>query len=315
MSLQITPSAPFDFSQMLRRPLSRPSKVTIIHPELPSYTRAMWVSGHPIPITVSAIGTVEYPVLDVTYPDDLSREEQAHVERSIRHMFSTDVRLEQFYSHMADIREWSGLTDRLYGLRPIQDADLFESMVKVIIGQQLNVQFAATLVERLVDLGGQVIEWHGTGLPVFPSAQQVANWSYEDLRTLSFSQRKAEYVIDFARAMVSGKVDLESLWHMSDDEVYDLLLPLRGIGRWTVECFLLFGMGRADIMPAADIGVQNAIQKLYGMVERPKEQEIRQLAEPWAPWRSYATYYLWQSLIPFEPNSSAMTRNLQHPSE
>ncbi|MCL6633213.1 MAG: DNA-3-methyladenine glycosylase [Alicyclobacillus herbarius] len=250
-----------------------------------------------IPITISGTGTATSPALRLTYPDNLSEDERVQIRERIQRMFSTQIMVSDFYEHMLRLPKWPQLVERLYGLRPIQDADLFESMVKIIIGQQLNVQFAATLVDRLVDLGGEFVEWNGTLLPVFPSPEQVAGWAYEQLRARSFSQRKAECVIDFARLVVNGNVDLEGLWKMSDDQIYEQLIPLRGIGRWTVECFLLFGLGRPDILPAADIGVQNAVQRLYGMDQRPKEEDVRRLAEPWAPWRSYATYYLWQSLI------------------
>jgi DNA-3-methyladenine glycosylase II len=281
----------------LKRPLSRPSKVAVINPVSASYTRTLRVNARAVQITVTSAGTVEQPALNLTYPDDLTQDERSLVGKCVQRIFSTEVNVNDFYVRMSRSPEWSKLIEQLYGLRPIQDADLFESMVKIIIGQQLNVRFAATLVERLVDFSGEVVNWNGTSFLVFPSVEQVACWSYSDLRALSFSQRKAEYVIDFARAVVAGQVNLDELWDMRDDEIYDVLMPLRGIGRWTVECFLLFGMGRLDVMPAADIGIQNALQQLYGMAQRPKEEEVRQLAEPWTPWRSYATYYLWQSLI------------------
>ncbi|WDL96725.1 DNA-3-methyladenine glycosylase family protein [Alicyclobacillus sp. ALC3] len=293
----VTP--PFDFRQMLRRPMSRPSKVTVIDPDTPSYTRVIRLRTRAVPVTVMGKeGTAGDPTLRLEMPDGLSSGERVEVRERVGRIFSTDMPVQGFYSHMRRYSEWSGLIERLHGLRPIQDADLFESVIKVIIGQQLNVEFAATLVERLVDFGGETVEWNSRLLPVFPSVERVAGWSYDDLRTLSFSQRKAEYVIDFARAVIDARIDLEGLRDMSDGEIAEVLMSLRGIGRWTVECFLLFGMGRRDLMPAADIGVQNAVQKLYGMERRPKEEEIRQIAEPWAPWRSYATYYLWQSLIP-----------------
>ncbi len=297
MPEELIPTSPFDFRQMLRRPLSRLSKVTVIDAEAGSYTRAIRLGTRVVPVTVVVQGTVDQSLLRIIHPEGLSDSEQAEVHERLARMFNTHVNVQDFYSRMQTQPGWEGLIKQLYGLRPIQDADLFESMVKVIVGQQLNVQFAATLVERLVDLGGEVVDWHDTALPVFPSAERVADWSYQDLRALSFSQRKAEYVIDFARAIVDGHVDLDGLWSQSDAGIYDTLMPLRGIGRWTVECFLLFGMGRPDVMPAADIGVQNAMQKLYGVDHRPKEDEVRELSEAWAPWRSYATYYLWQSLI------------------
>jgi DNA-3-methyladenine glycosylase II len=297
MNERLYPTAPFDFRKMIQRPLSRPSKLSVIDPMTLTYTTAVRLNTKVIPITTVAQGTVDDPVVTLTYPDDLSQPERLAIRDRVRFMFCMDVDLSAFYERMSTDAYWAPLMKRLRGLRPIYDADLFECMVKVIIGQQMNVKFAATLVDRLVELGGGTVEWNGKLLPVFPSPEKVAGWSYEQLRALSFSQRKAEYVIDFARVIVNGYVDLERLWQMPDEQVHEVLIPLRGIGRWTVECFLLFGMGRPDVMPAADIGVQNAVQKLYGLPQRPREQEIRSLAEAWVPWRSYATYYLWQSLI------------------
>jgi DNA-3-methyladenine glycosylase II len=297
MNERLYPTAPFDFHKMIQRPLSRPSKLSVIDPMTMSYTTAVRMNTKVIPITIVAQGTVDDPAITLTYPDHLSQSERLALRDRVRFMFFMDVDLSAFYERMATDAVWAPLIERLRGLRPIYDADLFESMVKVIIGQQMNVKFAATLVDRLVELGGETVEWNSELLPVFPSPEQVASWSYEQLRALSFSQRKAEYVIDFARAVVNENVDLARLWQMPDEQVHEVLIPLRGIGRWTIECFLLFGMGRQDVMPAADIGIQNAVQKLYGLPQRPREEEIRSLAEAWAPCRSYATYYLWQSLI------------------
>lgn len=297
MSEQIIPTAPFDFVKMLQRPLSRPSKISWIDLKAQSFTRALRLNGRIVPVTVTNSGTIDNPVLCLTYPDHLSETWRERVKQQIQRMFSTTVSVHDFYEQMGHHGPWAELIKQHYGLRPIQDVGLFESMVKVIIGQQLNVRFAATLVERLIDFAGDTVEWHGQVLPVFPSPEQVASWSYEDLRVLSFSQRKAEYIIDFARLISDGRIDFASFWSLPDEVVYETLVPYRGIGRWTVECFLLFGMGRTDVIPAADIGVQNAVQKLYHLDRRPTDVEVRQWAEPWAPWRSYATYYLWQSLI------------------
>ncbi len=263
-----------------------------------SLTRAIWVpAGHIVPVTIRGMGTVDQPKLEVMYPHTTPEPDRIEVRRCVERMFCTRLELAEFYRHVGEQTQWRELTEQFYGLRPILDANLFESMVRTIIGQQLNVQFAATLVERLVQLAGEPVSWNGVSFHAFPSPEQVARLSYEQLRAASFSQRKAEYVIDFARAIFDGTIDLEACWGLTDEQIHELLLPLRGIGRWTVECFLLFGMGRPDLMPAADIGVQNAIKKLYGMQERPREPEVRELAERWAPWRSYAAYYLWQSLI------------------
>lgn len=292
------PTGPFDFAQMLRRPLSRPSSIAVTNVEDCSYTRAIRLGHRAVPFTVASRGTADAPVLELTYPDDLSAVERGQLVHRIQHMLSAQFDLTAFYTSVAHDAHWARLTTQLYGLRPIQDADLFECMMRTIIGQQLHVKVAATLVERMIALGGDRVMWKDRELPVFPSPETVASWSYEALRARAFSQRKAEYVIDFARLVAQGQLNLQALWSLPDERVAETLLPLRGIGRWTVECFLLFGMARPDILPAADIGIQNAVQKLYALSRRPTESEIRQLATKWAPLRSYATYYLWQSLIP-----------------
>lgn len=292
-------NGPLDFSQMLLRPLSRPSKTVVVDASGHSYTRIIKLTRtrRRVPIRVSVESTLAGQGLLLETIKDLTLPERAELRKRVRHMFSLEQNVSSFYQCIRIDTAWDALVEKLHGLRPILDADLFESMVRVIVGQQLNVQFAATLLDRLVDLGGELIQWNNLTLPVFPDAEQVASWSYEDLRSRSFSQRKAEYVIDFARTVVEGTLDLQQLFTMTEQEVCHQLMPLRGIGRWTVECFLLFGMGREDVMPAADIGVQNAIQKLYQLPQRPNEEAVRQLAQTWMPWRSYATYYLWQSLI------------------
>lgn len=293
----IRPTGPFDFGTMLKRPLSRPSKVAVIDPETSSYTKALRINRRVIPVTVRGGGTVDQPLLLLDYPGDGMIEEGSEIRNRIQQMFSTHVQVTEFYATVSSDPAWMPLLNALFGLRPMRDADLFESMVRIIIGQQLNVQFAAALVERLIDMGESFVAWGDGLLPVFPSPEQIARLTYAQLRERSFSQRKAEYVIDFARIVADGKMDLETLRGMPDEQVHEQLISFRGIGRWTVECFLLFGLGRQDIMPATDIGVQNALQKLYGMEYRPKDEEVRNMAEAWKPFRSLATYYLWQSLI------------------
>ena len=292
------PTAPFNFRLMLQRPLSRPSELLQIDESANSLTRVLRVEDKVVPMTVVGLGTVDSPELEIHLPTHLRDDERLACLSQVRFMFSVDRDLSDFVRTVSEDAAWQNLFLRYAGLRPTYDANLFEAMVKVIIGQQLNVKFAATLVERLVHHCGEVVAWQGKQLHAFPTPGQVAACSYEDLRALSFSQRKAEYIIDFSRNVVTGKLDLEHLWQLSDDEVIASLTKLRGIGRWTVECFMLFGMGRPDVLPAADIGVQNALKVLYDMTERPREAQLRDMAESWAPWRSYATYYLWNSLIP-----------------
>jgi DNA-3-methyladenine glycosylase II len=297
MEAIIYPKAPFDFPRMLRRHQSTgKNKLAVVNLEEGSYRRLVRLGKRVVLLDVINCGTIHEPKLLVKIPDILSEKERTEVLELVRLTFSTELDLSDFYRQCSKQAEMEAILRKYYGLRIILEPDLFETMVKTIISQQLNLAFAATLIDRLVSLAGEKAEVDGVEYSLFPTAEQVAALSYEQLRACSYSQRKAEYVIDFARGVADGRIDLKRLWSLSDDEIMIRLLPIRGVGRWTVECLMMFGMGRTDLLPAADIGLRNAVKKAWGLPYQPTEQEIRQLGADWSPWRSYATYYLWESL-------------------
>ncbi|MDN4524339.1 DNA-3-methyladenine glycosylase family protein [Fictibacillus fluitans] len=293
----IKPASPFDFSKMLRRVKSH-GKNNIVHADLEnqSYKRMVHVGSRPVLLHVKSSGSVEKAELLIDYPNGLSQEEKDVLDVTVRRMFSTDIDLKQFYSQFSGHRQIAPLITSFYGLRLMTDPDLFESMVKIIIGQQVNLTFAGVLIDRIIDLAGEHLEVNGESFSIFPTAEKIAALDYQELRELQFSQRKAEYIIDFARMIATGKLDVDALWGMSDDEVTETLLPIRGIGRWTIECLLIFAMGRADVLPAADIGLRNGVRKAWVLDYQPTEEDVRTLAADWHPWGTYITYYLWESL-------------------
>ena len=117
-----------------------------------------------------------------------------------------------------------------------------------------------------------------------------------ELRDLQFSTRKAEYLIGLSEQVASGQLQLEKLALQSNQDIMDTLMKVRGIGRWTVENFLLFGLGRPNLFPKADIGIQNAIKKLYNLEQKPTQEEMETYSKNWSPYLSYASLYLWRSV-------------------
>lgn len=234
--------------------------------------------------------------LHVAVWGDPSSAQLTEAERLVRHMFSTAVDLSGFYTHVAEDPFLAPLTERFAGVRMVREPDVFECLVKTIISQQLNMAFAGTLTQRLIERAGDAIEVEGERWLVFPIPEQIAQLEYEQLQALQFNRRKAEYIIDLSRQVVNGELDLDRLWHMSDEEVMEELIRIRGVGRWTVECLLLFGLGRPDLLPAADIGLRNAVRHIYGLDHQPLETEVRKIGASRSPWSSYATFYLWESL-------------------
>jgi DNA-3-methyladenine glycosylase II len=176
-----------------------------------------------------------------------------------------------------------------YGLfTPRPHTDYYRELVSSIIGQQLSVKAAASIEKRFVDhFGGN-----------FPSPGQILATDTETLRSLGFSRAKAVYVTDLAGHVKSGELEIEKLPSLSNEENIKELTAVKGIGEWTVHMFLIFALGRLDILPVGDLGFRSAIKRQYGFEELPTPAQCAELAvkNGWHPFESVATWYLWKSL-------------------
>lgn len=297
LKFTINPTAPYDAEKLMNR-LRSHNELIVIEDE--KIVRTLRVVGQTTPVLMRArfTGTIEAPqwAIHILSDEPLDNSKKEALQQQAERMFTAHMDMTSFYQKMSADPVMSRVVQRHYGLRLFTDANLFESMVRTIIGQQLNVAFAATLTKRFVSEGAPPLIVDGKEYLVFPTPEETVQIPVERLRELQFSTRKAEYVIDFARAIVEGKVDLDRLYTMSDEEIMEDLIRFRGIGRWTVECLLLFGIARPNLLPAADIGLRNAIRNEYGLDHQPTEQEVREIGSGWEPFRSYATYYLWETL-------------------
>lgn len=225
-----------------------------------------------------------------------SRSDELQVTRQLQRVFSLDADLDAFYSSCGSDPALAEPIRQLRGARLLCDADVFACALSTIISQQINLGFAGELKRRLWELAGVPVTVENDVYCADPLPAAIAQLDYTDLRALQFTRRKSEYIIDFARSVADGSFDIEVLQQLDDAAAMDKLCSVRGFGPWTAECILLFGLGRPDLLPAKDVGLQRAITMTLGRSERVGEQELRQLAEAWRPWRSWATYYLWLAL-------------------
>jgi len=170
---------------------------------------------------------------------------------------------------------------------------IFEAVAWAIIGQQINLTFAATLRRELILLAGRP---HPSGMIAHPSPEDVARLDREQLLERRFSRQKADYLIGLCRAVVEGSLDLEGLASLPPEEAHARLVALKGIGPWTAQYILLRGCGFPDCVPVGDAGLAAALQRFHGMDRRPTAQEQAALMAPYAPWRSLATAHMWASL-------------------
>ena len=172
----------------------------------------------------------------------------------------------------------------------------FYALIAAIVGQQISVKAASAIMGRL--------------LALFPASTAVdaaalADVPFEQLRAVGLSNAKARYLHDLAEKVASGTVDLGALPDLPDEAVIATLCQVKGIGRWTAEMFVIFSLGRLDVLAVDDLGLRAGIQRAYGIERLPQAAEIRALAEPWRPYRTIATLYFWHHLhnAPLAPPS------------
>ncbi len=165
----------------------------------------------------------------------------------------------------------------------------FAVLVESIISQQLATKAAEVIFQRFKSL-----------YPTFPDASDILATKKTKLRSAGLSGMKVDYLKDLARKVEDGKVRLESLSRMTDDEVVAHLTQVKGIGRWTAEMFMIFSLNRPDILPVHDLGLQKGVQRAFGLEALPKPKQVEEIGARWRPYRSIATWYLWKSLQKFD---------------
>ncbi len=164
--------------------------------------------------------------------------------------------------------------------------DAYGTLVRAIVGQQLSTKAATTIFGRVLDLfGGKV-----------PSPPQLIDADPDALRTAGLSRAKVAYLRDLAERVQDGDLDLDHLAELSDAQVAERLTAVKGIGQWSADMFLIFHLGRPDVLAVGDLGIRRAAERAYELPEIPDVDTLTRIAEPWRPYRSLACLYLWASL-------------------
>jgi DNA-3-methyladenine glycosylase II len=184
-----------------------------------------------------------------------------------------------------------GLIDELGPLdeekrRRGRPAEPYGALVRSIVGQQLSTKAASTIYERLIaQFGGRT-----------PTPAELLAADPEEVRSAGLSRPKVAYLRSLAEHVESGELELAKLTELPDEEVSAQLTAVKGLGQWTADMFLIFHLGRPDILPVGDLGVRRAVERAYGLPEMPDAAQLTEIGEPWRPNRSLASLYLWRSL-------------------
>ncbi len=173
------------------------------------------------------------------------------------------------------------------GMAERQRKDHLSALVSAIVSQQLSTKAAATIFGRFVAL---FPDNH------IPDAAAIAAQTDAALRAVGLSGQKVGYMRDLSARLMDGRLRLDELEDLADEDVIQRLVAVKGFGRWTAEMFLMFRLHRPDVLPAGDLGIVVAIQRLYKLRKRPDAKRVLKIGEAWRPYRSVASWYLWQTL-------------------
>lgn len=171
-------------------------------------------------------------------------------------------------------------------LAPRTEWTHFDALVRSIVYQQLSGKAAATIHGRVLALIGDGVEAPG----------RIEATSHDALRSAGLSNAKANYVRNLAEHVLDGSLPIESLHELSDEEIIAALTQVKGIGRWSAQMFLMFRLGRPDVLPDLDLGVQKGIQRAYKLRKLPTPAQVMRRGAVWAPYRTVASWYMWRVL-------------------
>jgi DNA-3-methyladenine glycosylase II len=184
---------------------------------------------------------------------------------------------------LAGLLDTIGAPTIVRGPRPTH----YGALVRSIVGQQVSTHSARAIHERLLARYG--------GLE--PTPEQIVAEDPDELRAAAgLSRAKTAYLRSLAEHVLDGSLDLEALDDRPEEEIIAALTAVRGIGEWSAQIFLMFQLGRPDVLPVGDLGVRNAVKRAYELDDLPDAAELTELGEPWRPHRSLASLYLWRSL-------------------
>jgi DNA-3-methyladenine glycosylase II len=198
-----------------------------------------------------------------------------------------DMDLSPFYQLVKNDLQLGPIVQRLWGIKPMRPASLFEMAVIAMTEQQISLAAAYRIRQRMVERYGDQVNqmW------VFPSPAVLAAADVEDLRACGLTYRKSEYISGLAKRVLDGSFDFEKLILLSDDEAREILLSIRGFGRWSADYVLVRGLARPDCIPLDDVAIQHVAGKYLGENQRPNASRLQQIMQPYSPFRGLAAYY------------------------
>jgi DNA-3-methyladenine glycosylase II len=258
-----------------------------------TYQRVVSIDGGPVAFSVTQDGAPDASRLSVRLAGrPIDQHAEVFARSALNRLLGLTVDLSEFAEMAAPDPLLGPLAERMRGLKPPRFPTVFEALVNGVACQQLSLAVGIHLLNRLVADCGQPVSEDPDGPRAFPTPEELAAVQPDVLKRYGFSFTKARAIVETARAIVAGDLDLESLEHVDDRAAIERLTSRRGIGRWTAEYVMLRGLGRLHIFPGDDVGAHNKLRRLFDIDTKLDYDSVKRLVAPWQPYAGVVYFHL-----------------------
>ncbi|HWG09325.1 MAG TPA: hypothetical protein VN672_09985 [Solirubrobacteraceae bacterium] len=257
------------------------------------YQRVLSIEGGPVAVSVSQNGGLESPRLSVLLAGrPIDRHVVVLAHGALDKLLGLTVDLAEFTAMTKQDALLGPLVERLRGLKPPRFPTVFEALINAVACQQLSLTVGIYLLNRLTAAQGSPASESPRGPRAFPTPEQLAPLRPDDLQRHGFSMRKARTIVETARAVVGGDLDLEGLEQLDDRAAIERLKSLRGVGRWSAEYVLLRGLGRLHVFPGDDVGAHNKLRRFLDIDTQLDHAAVKELVARWHPYEGMVYFHL-----------------------
>jgi len=257
-----------------------------------TYRRVLVIQGTPMEIAVCQPDKSDVILHILVNGTDPTEELKSTLADVVETMLGTKRDLSDFYTTARRSESLYTLSNRFLGIKPPRFPTVFEALINGIACQQLSLDFGITLLNRLTKAVGAPLTLESGVVYAFPGPHEVSLLTVEDLRAMSFSRQKARALLDLAKTMIDGEIEINNFTELSNEKISEMLRELRGVGRWTAEYVMLRGLGRLDVFPGDDVGAQKSLQNWLNLPAKPAYDEVKKVTEPWHPYAGFVYFHL-----------------------
>lgn len=258
-----------------------------------TYRRVLALPDGPVAVAVRQLTPPEKPELEVAlHAESLTPEVEAAAVAAVERSLGIGVDLSEFYTFASHQEKLGHMVDRFRGLKPPRLPSVFETVVNGIACQQITLTQGIRLLGLLATNYGEAFDEGEATAYAFPRPQELARVSPDELRQLGFTTQKSRAIVELSQAITEGRVDLEALETLPDEEAVERLQALRGVGRWTAEYVLLRGVGRTHVFPGDDVGARNNLQRWLEIAEPLDYKEVQDVLAAWQQYGGLIYFHL-----------------------